>query len=236
MIRVILLIYVLTDVANAEPQWQFLQPVRQPHGQTAYDDILSHVLQLDLAYHSKETIAHENTHGINSELRQRFQGKPSFYCLKGRYISLQEPRFSKATVIRYIPTYFRQTAAFQTYLVGGEWSNALYLLDEYSAYMNGAEAGMDLEDQGLPQRDNTECVKDAVIFSAYATAIVISIDQLDPTYPDKQRLREFVGWSVERSLNLAERAKRHPNFLAHDLENYVQQFKKDFIQEAQSNR
>lgn len=225
------------------PDWLQLQPVRSPVDGTAYADIMSHVRTPSTKFFvlgqwtsnvSKETLSHENTHQINVELRNALRGKPSFYCLKGRYISLTEPGFKKSTTIKYIPGALRQTSTFQTYLIDPLYpTNALYLLDEYSAYMNCSEAGMDLEDQGEQIPDSTESVKDAVIFTAFATAIVRTVDHIDPDYVDKQRLREFVGWGLERTLNLAERAKKHPNFHAGDLESYVQVLKETCIQSDQ---
>lgn len=214
--------------------WETLNPVRRPTGNLLYNDIISHAKQPVLD-ESIETNAHESTHRVNSDLRQIYTDEACVYCLNGHFYHFKEPAFKKKDIIQFIPEYFRHGECYNLYIMNVGiptqwiWTNALYPLDEYSAYMNGSEAGMEYEIMVGPLKDNMVCVKNAIFMAAYASAILRCVDKYDPNYPDKSKLQEFVGWGIERTLGLAEKAKQHPNFHAQDLEQCVEAFKQELM-------
>jgi hypothetical protein len=87
------------------------------------------------------TTAHETTHGVNSELRQQY-GKPCFYALNGKVLSLpHELDTTLSQVAASVPEELRGRG-FRLYLIEQQkyWQNQpSYILDELSAYTNGAE-------------------------------------------------------------------------------------------------
>lgn len=149
--------------------------------------------------------AHESTHGINSRVRNAIapNGRVNaFYVGSGRAFALREPNVSLAVVSRYVPQELRR-AGFTNYLLEQQryWNGQpLYVLDEWSAYLNGNAAGLEL---GLAEKTSTARM---IEFCAYATAVVVAVEAHDPSYPDRELLAEFVASQLERSIDLAERA------------------------------
>jgi hypothetical protein len=88
----------------------------------------------------KITHVHESTHGINSQLRNRF-GRPTFYVMGGVWFHVDEPKTTLSAVARSIPTEKRGDV-YKLYCVDAQrwWNNEpSYLIDEMVAYINGAE-------------------------------------------------------------------------------------------------
>ena len=85
------------------------------------------------------TTAHETTHGVNSDLRNKY-GKPCFYALNGKVLSLpHELNTTLSQVAASVPEELRGRV-FRLYLIEQQswWQNQpSYILDELSAYTNG---------------------------------------------------------------------------------------------------
>lgn len=89
------------------------------------------------------TWAHETTHGLNSRIRNSRGGTGQVnaaYLYGGHALVLPEPPLTLTEVARAVPRRWRGRI-YGLYMVeqAGDWNNEpLYVLDELSAYINGA--------------------------------------------------------------------------------------------------
>lgn len=155
---------------------------------------------------SNVNAAHETTHGVNSRLRQMYSGGVNafFVGYGGRAFVCREPRLRLSDVLPRVPTDVRDDGA-GLYLQQQQrdWNGQpLYVLDEWTAYVNGATVGFDI---GKPEWLE---LQRAIEFCGYATALLCAIEDLDPGYADKAALAEFVSWQICRVSVLCERAKK----------------------------
>lgn len=154
----------------------------------------------------KITHTHEGTHGINSDLRNRF-GKPCFYVLENRFVQIQrEPRTTIGEVAKLVPVLLRGTV-YRSYLVESRryWEHQpSFLWDEFVAYANGSEC----------RRQNTiharsETVKYMLEFVIYSTCVPWAAKSDDP------QIRAFLMWQIERSLRIAKASGVQSVYLVH---------------------
>ena len=161
------------------------------------------------------TWAHETTHGINSRIRVECGGGyNAFYCLNGWGCILREPSIRKSQVCQFVPQQLRGDG-WSLYMAGQQdWDeHPLYICDEWVAYINGATVQQELYGGSRTAPDGTVIAGDvshAVEFAGYASALLRAVDKLDPNYPDKKQLVEFVGYNIDRTLALT---KLHPQRL-----------------------
>lgn len=195
------------------PDFLEFKPLRQPVDSSVLADIDSHLPANSDYVNRAEPInwGHEGTHGIASEIRQsKGQFYNGFYCLKNRAVVFREPHIKKSDVAQRVPAELRGKI-FALYMGGmTEWENEpLYVLDEWTAYTNGATVGF----QGIPNpsvRSFPNDVSSALEFTGYANTLLATIDELDPTYQDRDKLQRFVAWNTARVLNLADLARKTP--------------------------
>lgn len=198
------------------PDWVQVDEVNDaaPADGSVYSDTIRHCVRWKaMSDRSKTTTAHECTHGINSEVRNKAgasydiemkMGSPSpiymtnngggqvnaFYVLGGRAIILPEPPVRKRDVANAVPKSLRGDR-FGTYITGqGAWDNQpLYIFDEWSAYINGAKCGIDMLARGeSPER--TDLMRGPLEFSAYSLALMMSVGQ-----NDLESLLPFFRWN-----------------------------------------
>lgn len=150
----------------------------------------------------KITWAHETTHGINSNIRNKYYTQNrvvnGFYVLQNRGIVVEEPKTTIAAVAGNIPQSWRGTC-YQLYLVQQrrDWNDLpLYLCDEWVAYTNGAATRKDLkmEDQASEMEFTCE-------FTGYVLSLAYTVKQKCPTYDDRQ-FKAFLMWSMERTMQI----------------------------------
>lgn len=154
------------------------------------------------------TWAHETTHGINSRVRVfAGDGRNAFYCCRGDVFIVHEPRIRKRQVAEAVPPEFRG-GVFNLYLAGqNEWDDQpLYLLDEWSAYVNGALCAIDLAKHGRRINAASE-VEYALEFAGYATVMLHVVDRFDASFDDREALEHFVAWLLARTHAVAREAK-----------------------------
>lgn len=155
------------------------------------------------------TWGHETTHGINSYLRNYLNGTGKkangFYLMKDRYALVVEPPTVRlADVGPYVPASLRGSR-YQTYLVqqvSGWDDTPTYVFDEWVAYTNGSEVGVELAKGGswTTWRDG---VAGTLEFTVYALALGLAVEKLDAAYSTSYpQFREFLAWSSERAMNL----------------------------------
>lgn len=164
---------------------------------SSYDDIMRHTRQ-PFRGGGRMTEAHETTHGIHADLRNRAAGTRvnAFYVLDDRALYLREPNVTLADVAARVPKKSRGEV-FDLYLVQQRkhWNhNPLYILDELVAYTNGAVVGKEEGDDGWQY----ECAR-AQEMTKYAWYLILAIEELDPEYAELDKLVEFVNWNNTRN-------------------------------------
>lgn len=164
---------------------------------SSWEDIMRHTRQ-PFKGGGKMTEAHETTHGIHADLRNRAVGTRvnAFYVLDDRAIYFPEPDVTIADVAARVPKKARGEV-FDLYMVKSRkhWNrNPLYILDEMVAYTNGAIVGKEEGDDGWQY----ECAR-AQEMTKYAWYLILEIEARQPEYADLQKLVEFVNWNNTRN-------------------------------------
>lgn len=150
------------------------------------------------------THGHETSHGIASELRNTHSGVNGFYCLNNKAAFVKEPKLTLSQITSRVPSVLRKSR-YDTYLVAQRryWDDTpTYLLDEWIAYINGAEVGIDQYNNVSKGRDDgtsSDMIIAPVEFSYYVLALCKTIDELDPNYADMKQFKEFVAYNLRRT-------------------------------------
>jgi hypothetical protein len=149
------------------------------------------------------TWAHETSHGLASCLRmQHGSGCNVLYVMRGKAIKVAEPKTTLWKVGKLVPNSLRGPS-FQLYF--GEqrryWDDTpTYVLDEWTAYVNGSEVGFELQEDGWEYE-----LLQAFNFGAYAIAMARSVELEDPEY-DHTQLRALITHNWQRTADLYKRA------------------------------
>lgn len=112
-------------------------------------DIEKHLPRVhDYRDKDKTSWVHEGTHGINGQLRSKYQ-RPSFYRLYDRAFVLRSghPRTTLAAVAKQVPKAYRR-GSWKSYCIEAQpWYNneSAFLFDEWSACLNQAVARWELK-------------------------------------------------------------------------------------------
>lgn len=219
------------------PKWEDYPPIREVNnpqlGKILCD--VSSRLEAGNQYEDRDKITstHEQTHGINSYARMKFQRGNlkkvnCFYCLQGRICVIEEPNVTLPQVAMTIPKEFRGDV-YQLYLVNQarQWADTpLYCLDEFVSYLNGTECYREL---GIKEREST--IWQTFEFINYIFYLHKFVVETRKNYDDGQ-LRNFIGWNVERSMRLyreEEGAKKYLDLLrksiaGNDLRNFIKSY------------
>lgn len=165
-------------------------PLRKVNLEPVVSDIESH-LPANHPYWDADRITwvHEGTHGINSWLRTH-HGCPSFYLLRNRAILMQEPATTLSAVAARVPVSMRGEI-YNLYLVQmqADWNEQpSYVFDEFSAYLNGAEAR-----SALGISDRQETVRYAREFVGYSICVPWVANNNDP------QMKAFLKYQIERA-------------------------------------
>lgn len=199
----------------AEPKWRVMRPLRIviPGRSSVLDDVLCHIpaTSLNPAVSSAQgmynvnppTWGHESTHGINANLRNENVGEHpvnAYYITGDRFLIVREPKTTLRRVDGLIPLPLKGRF-HQTYFKDAlrDWdSRPGYIMDEGVAYLNGAKIAKQLNHEHLSS-DTLATVE----WSAYGVALLQSVQESDPTSPDREALRGLVEWYINESLTLS---------------------------------
>lgn len=194
----------------------FVWPEQQPGlGQAAWGaDLIDIGRHLPASYGSTYwstdpvTAAHETSHGIHAHLRNyetpMSSGWNAFYVLDNKAAFVREPAILKSDIKTRIPPVLRGPR-YQLYLVEQTaWNDRpLYVFDEWNAYINGAEVGVQQVELGLWTGAWQDAVMGPLEFSAYAIATLKTVSELDPeTFMTDLQLRRFTAWNIQRAMTL----------------------------------
>lgn len=182
---------VLTDIVRHLPR---------SYGDTYYDS--DHV-----------TYGHETSHGIHSHIRNTMNDTGSrangFYLPGGRACLVREPSMRKSHVAAHIPSTLRWTR-YSLYITGSSaWDDTpLYVWDEWNAYVNGAEVGIDRYDAGLWTSGWRGTVDGVIEFVVYGIAVGMAAAEREPGYFAREpNFLAFLAHELERSMALFRRGQ-----------------------------
>ena len=182
---------VLTDIVRHLPR---------SYGDTYYDS--DHV-----------TYGHETSHGIHSHIRNTMNDTGSrangFYLPGGRACLVREPMMRKSHVAAHIPSTLRWTR-YSLYISGSSaWDDTpLYVWDEWNAYVNGAEVGIDRYDAGLWTSGWRGTVDGVIEFVVYGVAVGMAAVEREPGYFSREpNFLPFLAHELERSMALFRRGQ-----------------------------
>lgn len=178
-----------------------------PYEDAVYYINLFHMPVIDNA----ENDAHGKTHDINSYLRNYFSRNRigitadgevifekfnGFYLLDGNYCILKEPNISIEQVREFVPNTPATASSYGTYLVNaaaGFSDRPLYILDELTAYINGATY------VGRFGGDRFAGVLD---FITYSASLGIAVKTKDPEYwksKNGKDLKDFLSYATRKA-------------------------------------
>jgi hypothetical protein len=132
-----------------------------------------------------------------------------FYVGHHRAAVLAEPNVKLSQVAALVPDPLR-LGRFKLYLVRQQkdWENEpLYLFDEWVAYGNGAQAGIEMAQKGLYAADKNDAVFALLELNVYAIYTVLAAEKHDRGY-DRAPLTEFLAWNLKRSMALYHAGSR----------------------------
>ena len=195
----------------------------------AYDAALGDVLS-DIESHirpnhpykasDKITWAHETTHGISSDLRQKFC-KPeenAFYVLRNQAVVVSNPAVTIKETARLVPEDLRGKI-YDLYLVkqAGDWNNTpTYLFDELVAYSNGSECALDLSSKRLYNERRSDSFEFMLEMLAYCTAMCCKATNDTTT--------ALLAYCWNRAIYLIEQSKQFTNLSDPIHDDYLNRF------------
>jgi hypothetical protein len=165
------------------------------------------------------TWAHEGSHGINSYIRNEYQGKVNaLYCLHDRTVVLLEPNTTIAAVAKKVPMSLRGNI-YNLYLIKSQstWNDRpLYLVDEFVAYTNGSLVGLDLvKNNKWKDGQRNDTIQYMLECSVYC--LVLSSVLQD----DASNFKIFMRWQMRRTMQIYQESKRYPEFSSPAHEQYI---------------
>ncbi|MEZ4335127.1 MAG: hypothetical protein R3B82_00675 [Sandaracinaceae bacterium] len=176
----------LTDIVNHLPA---------SYGSTYYDS--DHV-----------TYGHETSHGIHAHIRNYLNDTGArangFYVPGGQACLVREPMMRKSDVAAYVPSNLRWSR-YSTYVSGAaSWDDTpLYVWDEWNAYVNGAEVGVERATTGLWTSGWRGTVDGVIEFVVYGTAVAMAAEAREPGYFAREpNFLPFLAFELERSMTL----------------------------------
>jgi len=205
-------------------KWVIPRLVEYPAVRDKYkqNNIYSAVLNRHRVGHtqgSRETQAHETVHFINSSLRNALVRKTTeeinkgllplgysnkLYCIfmaPNQYVTLVGPKMRKSNIAEFVPDSLQFTR-YPLYVVGQTaWDDMpLYVLDEWSAYMVGAQVGIEDHNNGVSPSGTTDVAEGTLEMAIYSVAMCMAIEKNDP----KALTPEFMG-VIDFMLHRAEK-------------------------------
>lgn len=185
---------VLTDIVRHLPS---------SYGSTYYDS--DHI-----------TYGHETSHGIHSHIRNYLNdtgGRANgFYVPGGRACLVREPTMRKSDANAYVPSNLRGSR-YSLYMSGSSaWDDTpLYVWDEWNAYVNGAEVGLERSRTGLWTSGWRGTVDGVIEFVVYGTAVGMAAEVREPGYFAREpNFLAFMAFELERSMTAFREGQTHP--------------------------
>ena len=205
---------------------------------TIYADIINHCENPTLEIIDRITCAHETTHMINAEMRNKLQktGKKvnAFYLPQGNSFVIEEPNMTKAKVAEFVPEELKWIR-YHTYITKARaWNDRpLYLVDEWCAYVNGALVAVEDSINNRHFDGWSDAVSGPLEFSVYCVAMCMAIEKYDTEYWNEQEdLKKFMKWNLERSFHTYNMGKDYKYFKWDKQEKFLNQLQTSDAQDV----
>jgi hypothetical protein len=209
-----------------------------PRWASKLTDIMQHEAPDDNnPYPDLITKGHETTHGINNWLMNnaqppdggdgRWHLQIGLYLLDNKSVVIWEPNMKKDKVAAHVPQSLRGSR-FDHYVAGTpSWNDhPLYLWDEWVAYTNGTEVGLNQLEEGKWTQGNRIASVGPMEFTVYALATGKAIAQHDPKrWKEDSQLRELLAYNSKRAMAAAEAAQATPELKHPRFEEYLTSFR-----------
>lgn len=184
-------------VPYEKPVFHDLRPIRSTeHGWKTLNDITEHLPPDEVSqYDSLITFAHENLHGLDFEIinRYRYRNSHCYYVGDDKFVVLPKTRLTLQGLRARIPGNIEQDTRdiFYTYFGNTTWDNAEYILEEWNAYCMGCVMRAE---QPLAAREYESEVLFMNMFNVYA--IYMASEE------DSPEIINFVKWMTARTKRL----------------------------------
>lgn len=149
-----------------------------------YNQVLSCSKNIFGDKYGRSTNVHETVHEINSITSGKQKQHRALYIGKNYVLWLKYPKVTMTDIIPNIPTSVRGYR-FRTYFIENikHWNDvALYPMDEWSAYIAGAECSVDDYNNRIFAEYKEDSVSGSLEFSIYCLSLAMSIKEKDPDY------------------------------------------------------
>jgi hypothetical protein len=156
--------------------------------------------------HGRSSNIHETVHGINNELRNEYKktykkNVNAFYAGNRKGIVVENPKIMMMDIIPNIPESlkgYRYNLYFTKQI--RHWNDVpTYVVDEWSAYIAGAECAVDDFNRNIPQ-SKSDYVSGALEFSIYALCLAITVKENDPNYwINNTQFKEMIRYYLIKS-------------------------------------
>lgn len=184
-------------VPYTKPVFHDLRPIRSTeYGWKTLNDITEHLPPNEVSrYDSLITFAHENLHGLDFEIanRYRYQNSRCYYVGGDKFVVLPRTRLTLQGLRARIPGNIEQDTRdiFYTYFGNTTWDNAEYILEEANAYQMGCVMRAELP---LSKREYESEVLFANMFGVYMMYLA--------EYETNKEILSFVQYSLARTKRL----------------------------------
>lgn len=164
-----------------------LEKVRNLPETCVYNQVMNYSVSKPFGdAHGRSTNVHETVHGINSYIRNKHykENVNGIYAGNGYGIIVANPKLRLRQIQNYVPHSLRGYR-YNLYFVKqlGDWDDTpTYHLDEWSAYIAGAESAVDDAVQKIGVIERSDSVSGALEFSIYCTALAMATKDLDKDY------------------------------------------------------
>ena len=219
-----------------KPLFQEFAPrksTKNPAWGNKLQDIKNHETFYENNFKDLVTTAHEATHDISIHFRmneQKYYANKinAFYVFDNRVAIIENPPIGLSQVYAFIPEVLRGQL-FANYFPSPDYEdNPLYIWEEWTAYINGAEVGADLVQNNLWQQGQRDTLLAMLEFLVYSAALVQATQQLAPQYyKDYEKFRAFFTWNVQRTWRVYNQAKDLAPFANNLHRDYLQVLQKD---------
>ena len=148
-----------------------------------YNEVLSYSEEVPFGdEHGRSTNVHETVHGINAAIRNKYKimlkkNLNGFYAGSGKGVLVENPPLKIRDIIPFIPEAVRGYR-YNLYFVKqlGDWNDTpTYPMDEWSAYIAGAECAVDDAMRDIRLKEKSDSVSGALEFSIYCSALALAV-------------------------------------------------------------
>jgi len=158
---------------------------------------------------SMSSSCHECSHAASAEIRNKEKVKSNgFYLFNDLAYVCPEPKIRKSDAASFIHSQLRGPR-YKTYITGQTaWDDQpLYIMDEWNAYIAGAECAVEIGKKGIMENKGTDISSGPIEFLIYSCGLLLAIQKKNPQFFEEQAdFMEFFNYQYKRSITAAESA------------------------------